>query len=132
MTRTLNNFQPFASLLLRLTLGAALAFHGYQKVVPHGALVHFEQYVHSLGMPAWMGMVSAFTELCGGILLILGLLTRFAAFMVAGNMMVAVVKVTLPHGYAAAEYPLALLAIAIALVFYGAGALALDKRIGFN
>ena len=43
MTRNLNNLQPFGSLLLRLVLGAALAFHGYQKVVPHNALAHFEQ-----------------------------------------------------------------------------------------
>ena len=83
-------------------------------------------------MPPWMGIVSACTELIGGILLILGLLARFAAFMVACNMLVALVKVTLPHGYAASEYPLSLLAIAVALVFYGAGAIALDKRLGWG
>jgi putative oxidoreductase len=69
--------------------------------------------------------------LVGGVLVLLGLLTRFAAFMIACNMLVALVMVNRHHGYAGSEYPLALLVIAIMLLFYGAGTLALDRKIGF-
>ena len=129
---TADGLQSYGPLVLRLVLGAAMAFHGYQKVVPHGALVHHEQFVRTLGLPGWLGIVSAWTEFAGGILLLLGLLTRFAAFMVAGNLLVALVKVTMHHGYGGSEYPLALLAMAIALVLLGGGAWAIDRRIGLS
>ena len=129
---TAGGLQSYGPLVLRLVLGAAMAYHGYQKVVPHGALVHHEQFVRTLGLPGWLGIVSAWTEFAGGILLVLGLLTRFAAFMVAGNMLVALVKVNLHHGYAGAEYSLALFAMAVALVVMGGGALAADRRIGLS
>lgn len=132
MSKSLNKLQPYASLLLRLILGFAMAYAGYQKVFPHGALAHFEQFVHALGLPSWLGIVSAYTELIGGALLILGLLTRVAAFAIAINLAVALVKVNIPHGYAGSEYSLALFGIALALICYGAGALGLDKRIGFS
>ncbi len=132
MSNSLNQLQPYASLLLRLILGVAMILPGYHKVFPHGSLAHFEQMVHSLGMPTWLGAVSAFTELIGGAFLILGLLTRFAAFLVAVNLAVALVTVTMRHGYTTSQYPLALFVIAAALICYGAGALALDQRIGFE
>ncbi len=83
MSNWLNSLQPWGALLLRLVLGASMAIHGYQKVIPHGALNHFSHYVVSLGFPYWLGSVSAFTELVGGILLLFGLLTRIAAFLIA-------------------------------------------------
>jgi len=116
-----------------------MIFHGYSKVIPaslHGntfsALQHHSHFVVSLGAPYWLGYVSALTEFIGGILLILGLLTRFAAFMVACNMLGAILLVTRHHGYSGSEYTLALLVIAVMLLFYGAGTLALDRRIGLS
>jgi len=140
MSRWLNSLQPWGALLLRLVLGAAMVFHGYGKVIPtnglHGspltALEHFSQFVASLGLPPWLGYVSALTEFLGGAFLILGLFTRFAAFMIAINMTVALVTVNLHKGYSASEYTLALIAMALMLLFYGPGALALDRRLGLN
>lgn len=96
------------------------------------ALERHSHYVASLGLPYWLGIVSALTEFVGGILLVLGLLTRFAAFLVAVNMLVAIVMVNRHHGYAGSEYSLALLAIAVMLFFYGAGACAMDRRFGLS
>lgn len=79
-----------------------------------------------------MGYMSALTEFVGGILVLLGLLKRFTAFLIAINMLVALVLVNRHHGYPGSEYTLALLAIAVMLLFYGAGAIALDRRIGFS
>jgi putative oxidoreductase len=138
MVRWLSRFEPWGATLLRLVLGVAMVYHGYAKVVPaHGldgeplsAIEHYSHYVASLGMPAWLGYVSALTEFVGGGLLVLGLLTRFAALMVAGNMLVAMCSVSFHRGYAAAEYPVALFAIAAMLVFVGGGAAAADGRFG--
>ncbi len=59
----------------------------------------------------------------------LGLLTRLAAFMVAIDMLVALITVNRHHGYTGSEYPLALFAIAVMLTFYGPGAVSLDRRL---
>ena len=129
MTKWLNSMQPFGALLMRLALGASMIFHGYSKVIPHGGLSHHAHFVASLGLPYWLGYVSAFTEFAGGILLILGLLTRVASFMVAIDMLVAIIMVNRHHGYAGSEYSLALLVIAIMLTFYGPGTFALDRSL---
>jgi len=139
MSKSLNSLQPWGAFFLRLVLGCAMLFHGYSKVIPssgfHGtntfsALAHHSHYVASLGLPYWLGYVSALTEFFGGLLILLGFLTRFAAFMIACDMLVALITVNRHHGYSGSEYTLALLVIAIMLLFYGAGTLALDRRIG--
>ncbi len=131
MAKWLNNLQPFGALLLRLALGISMIVHSYEKVIPHGALNHYAHYIVSLGMPYWLGYVSAFTEFAGGIILIIGFLTRFAAFMISINMAFAIILVNRHHGYPGSEYSLALFVIAAMLVVYGAGTLALDRKIGF-
>jgi putative oxidoreductase len=132
MTKWLNSLQPFGALLLRLALALSMTVHGYEKVVPHGALHHFAHYVVTLGLPYWLGCISAFTELLGGIFLLLGLLTRFAAALIAINMLVAFATVGIHQGFGIYNYILALAVIAIMLVFYGAGTLAIDRKIGLS
>jgi putative oxidoreductase len=126
--RYLDRLQPLALLVMRLALGAVMVGHGYQKVF-RGGLHHHAQFVASLGMPAWLGYVSAFTEFFGGLLLIVGLFTRLAAFAVCVNMCVAIAKVHFHNGLLGDrgyQFPLALAAIAFALIFFGGGAIALD------
>ena len=139
MSKWLNSLQPLGALLLRIVLGPAMLYHGWDKVVPNGgfhghnifaALDHHARFVVSLGLPYWLGCLSALAEFVGGILLILGLLTRFAAFMVAANMLVAILFVNIHHAYSGSQYSVALFAIAIMLLFYGAGKMALDRKIG--
>jgi putative oxidoreductase len=133
MTRWLNRLQPWGVLFLRLVLGTAMVVHGYPKVVPAGAfhfrnafsaLDHYAHFIGSLGLPPWLGYVSAFTEFIGGICLILGLFTRFFAFLVTINLLVAIAAVCIHRGYGACEYPLALAAIAFMIL--------LDRKIGFS
>jgi putative oxidoreductase len=116
---------------MRLALGVSMAVHGYEKVIPHGALNHHVRYIISLGIPHWLGYVSAYTEFVGGILLIIGLLTRLTAALIAINMLVAFFYVGIHQGFGIYNYILALVALGIMLTFYGAGALALDRKIGF-
>ena len=125
--RYLDRLQPLALLVMRLALGAVMVGHGYHKVF--GGLHHHVQLVTSLGLPGWTAYLSAFTEFFGGMLVLIGLFTRAAAFAICINMSVAIAKVHFhnglmgDHGY---EFPLALAALAFGLVFLGGGAIAFD------
>jgi len=88
--------------------------------------------VGSMGLPAWLGYVSAFTELLGGLLILAGFFTRPAAFAICINLAVAIWKVHLHNGLLGSpdhpgyEFPLAAATIALALIFFGGGPIALD------
>ena len=129
----LDRFQSFGALVLRLVLGIIMVRHGYDKIIPSGALYSFAHMVTRMHLPLWLGYVAAFSEFFGGILLILGLLTRVAALLTAADMGVAIIKIHLhggiigPNSFA---FPLALFAIALMLVFTGCGLLGLDDFAG--
>lgn len=141
MIRTLTKLQPWAVALLRLTLGVSMLVHGWEKLIPAGGLHRshplagfdaFNHFVATLGLPYWLGYVSILTEFLGGLFLIFGLLTRFWAFMIFGNMLVALWTVDRHHGYDGSEYTLALIAMAFMLVVAGSGAVSLDRRLGIS
>jgi putative oxidoreductase len=125
--RYLDRLQPLALFVMRLALGAVMIGHGYHKVF--GGLHQHVQLVTSLGLPAWSAYLSAFTEFFGGLLGLIGLFTRVAAFAICIDLCVAIAKVHLhkglmgPGGY---EFPLALAALAFALIFFGGGPIAFD------
>ena len=126
--RYLDRLQPLALLLLRLTLGVIMIGHGYPKVF--GGMSHHVQSVSALGLPGWLAYLSAAAEFFGGILVIAGLFTRFAALAICINMGVAIGKVHWKNGLLGTggyQFALALEAIAFALVFFGAGPIALDS-----
>ena len=128
--RYLDRVQPLALLVLRATLGVIMVVHGYHKVF--GGLHHHAQMVAGLGLPAWLGYVSSFTELLGGLLIIVGFFTRAAAFAICIDLVVAIWKVhwhnglTGDHGY---EFPLAVATLAFALIFFGSGPISLDHIV---
>jgi putative oxidoreductase len=129
--RYLDKLQPLALLILRLVLGIIMIGHGYPKVF--GGLHHHVQMVSSLGLPGWLAYVSAAAEFLGGILVILGLLTRCAALAITIDLVVAIVKVHWHNGLlgnGGYQFPLALAAIAFALIFLGAGPIALEGLRG--
>jgi putative oxidoreductase len=129
----LNRFQGLGALVMRLVLGIIMVRYGYTKIIPSGALYTFSHTVGRLQLPVWLGYVAAFTEFFGGMLLIVGLLTRIAALGTAIDMAVAILKVHLhgglmgPNSFA---LPLALFAISVMLVFTGCGWMGLDDFVG--
>jgi putative oxidoreductase len=124
--RSLDRLQPLALLVLRVVLGVIMVAHGYPKVF--GGLSHHVQMVSGMGLPGWLAYLSAAAEFFGGILVIAGLLTRCAALAIVIDMAVAIWKVHWKNGLLGQggyQFPLALAAIAFALIFFGSGPWAL-------
>jgi putative oxidoreductase len=118
----LNRLQPLALLVVRLVLGAIMIVHGDHKVF--GGFHHHLEFVGSLGLPRWMAYLSAGTEFCGGIGIVLGLFTRFFSLAFVIEMGVAIWKVHFKNGLTGTggfEFPLALATLGLALLCFGGG-----------
>ena len=126
----LDRLQPLALLALRLVLGIIMIAHGSQKAF--GGMPRFMGWLQSMGIPPVLGYLTVAAEFGGGILLIVGLLTRLAALAVCIDMAVAIAKVHWKNGLMSSggkvgyEFPLACGIIAFALIFLGAGPISLD------
>jgi putative oxidoreductase len=126
--RYLDRLQPLALLVLRLVLGAVMIGHGYGKVF--GGFSRVQGMVTGIGFPAWMAYPLAATEFLGGMLIIVGFLTRFVGLAMLCDMSVAIWKVHWKNGFMGKggfEFPLCVAAIALALIFFGAGPIALES-----
>jgi len=124
----LNRLQPLGLLVMRLALGVIMIAHGWQKIADH--MHGITGMMHQLGLPPFMAYLVVAAEFGGGILVLVGFLTRLAAFAIFIDMLVAILKVHLPHGLFSSnggfEFPLTCGAIAFALIFSGAGPIAID------
>jgi putative oxidoreductase len=129
--------------VLRVVLGLVIFAHGAQKMLGwfggYGFSGTMGFFTKSMKIPAPFAFLAICAEFFGGLGLILGLLTRIAAFGVGVNMLVAIVTVHWEHGLFANwagnqkgegfEYHLLALAIVTAIIARGAGALSLDQVI---
>ncbi|MGZ0067016.1 DoxX family protein [Microbacterium arborescens] len=118
-------------LILRVALGGIFIAHGAQKIFEDSLSATADAFA-GMGVPLApvLGPAVAVLELTGGILLVLGLLTRPIALLLAVTMVVALVLVHLPAGFWAAdggyEYVAVLAAGGVALALTGAGRLSAD------
>ncbi|MFJ2994369.1 DoxX family protein [Pandoraea sp. NPDC087047] len=74
-------------LILRLTLGILLLFHGVSKVI--NGVGFIEGMITSHGLPAFLAYGAYLGEVLAPVLLILGVLTRLGGLLVVANMLVA-------------------------------------------
>ena len=128
---------------LRIVLGVVFFAHGAQKLLGwfggpgfSGTMGMFTGYLH---IPAPLAFLAIAAEFFGGLGLILGFLTRIAAFGIAVNMLVAIATVHHSYGFfmnwtgtqkgEGFEYHLLVLAITAYLIIRGAGALSVDRAI---
>jgi putative oxidoreductase len=126
-------------LFLRLVLGLIFLGHGAQKLFDtfggHG-VAGTTQFMSQLGFhPAkWWAMAAALAEFVGGLLLVLGLLTPLASWLIIAVMLVAITRVHWSKGFWSTqggyEYNLVLTALAVVLGVLGAGAYSLDAVFG--
>lgn len=131
---------PYTELLTRVVVGLFLMPHGAQKLFGmfggYGISGTGQYFGTKLGMePGWLfALLAGLVEFFGGLLLVLGLLTRPAAAAAFVLLMVAVIKVHLPAGFFATaggyEYPLLWALVVLGFVIRGGGPLSLDARLG--
>jgi putative oxidoreductase len=142
MFRKLMETQPRTSLLVaRLLLGAVMFPHGAQKVLGwwggHGLSATIGAFTGPMGIPLVFAWLAIAAEFLGSLGLIVGLLTRVAAFGIAVVMAVATVKVHLANGFfmnwagnqkgEGFEYHILAMAVAAVLMIDGGGKASLDR-----
>jgi putative oxidoreductase len=130
----------YAPLVVRVLVGVIMLVHGWQKL--QGGPSGFGQALAGLGvpLPELMAYVVTFVEIIGGVLLIVGLLSRLAALLLTIDLVVAIllVKVNIgllspPDGSGVgAELELALIAGLLAVLLAGPGRLSVDQVLGYE
>lgn len=124
------NRPDFGKLVLRLTIGLLLLFHGQFKIV-HG-VGWIASMLKAQGIPGFVAYGAYIGEVIAPVLVIIGLLTRPAAFVIAVNLVVATWLVKTGAiwdrtnvGAWALEGEAFYLLSALAILFLGAGRYAL-------
>ncbi len=127
---------------LRLILGIIFLAHGAQKALGWFGGAGFSPtmgFFEGRGIPPVFAFLAIMAEFLGGIGLILGFLSRIAAFGILCNMVVAIVTVHARNGLfmnwngaqrgEGFEYHLLAIAIAITILVDGAGAFSVDRAL---
>ena len=139
MNKLLRSSNDRTLALMRLVLGIIFLGHGGQKALGlwggYGWSGTMHMFTSGLHIPAFFAACAILAEFAGGLLLLAGFLSRLAALGIAIDMMVAILKVHFRNGLLGGpggpgyEFPLALLALAILIVFRGGGAMSVDRAI---
>lgn len=125
-------FTDWPLLIARIVVAAIFLAHGWPKIK------NLKQNAQNFGMMgfrpgAFWGTVVAFTEVFGGLAILLGIATPFAGFGLAIDMLVATLwklkkGMKLINGY---ELDLTLLALCLILAIAGPGIFSLRSYFGF-
>lgn len=117
----MNRYAPYATFVLRLAVGGVFLHHGLQKFHSVPGVTAF---LHGAGIPFATPVAVYLTvvETIGAVCVLLGILTRPVAALMAADMVVAILAVVLPSGRAP-EVEGLLLGGALALVALGDGPL---------
>ena len=136
----LSQLAGLAPLAVRVILGILMIAHGAQKLQAGPA--NFGRDLAGMGvpLPVLTGYVVTFAELIGGILLVVGLLSRLAALLLTVNLTVGLLLVNVgigfltPPGAASpgVELPLAFIAGLLAILLAGPGKPSLDHALGIE
>ncbi len=128
-------------LILRLAVGLTLAAHGGQKLFGWfggGGIGGTAPVLETLGFrPGRLqAFLAGFSEVVGGLLLALGLLTPIGSAIVVAVMFTAAVSAHVPNGFFAHkggyEYTFILAGSALAVAFTGPGAFSIDQVVGIS
>lgn len=143
MRKLLSTSNDFTLTIVRLVLGVVFFIHGAQKMLGWfggygfaGTMGFFTQQLH---IPAVFAFLAICAEFFGGLGLLVGLLSRVAAFGILCNMVVAVLTVHIHNGFfmnwtgqqkgEGYEYHLLALALLLVVIVRGAGAFSIDGAL---
>jgi len=130
--------QSLSALPLRLIAGLLFTAHGGQKLFAWFGGYGLDgtgQWMESIGLaPGYlMALMAGSAEFFGGLLLIIGFLTRPTSLVLAITMIVAIVTVHIDNGLFISnngyEFGLSLLAITVALFIQGGGKHSIDEKV---
>ena len=133
----------FTYTIVRLVLGVVFFAHGAQKMLGwfggYGFSGTMNFFTHMMHIPAPFAFLAICAEFFGGLGLLVGLLSRVAAFGISVNMLVAIFTVHIHNGFFANwtgqqkgegfEYHLLALALLLVVMIKGAGALSIDRAL---
>jgi putative oxidoreductase len=127
-------------LILRIVVGLTFAAHGAQKAFgwwQGSGWAGWHAVVERMGfrpVPLFAA-VSIAAELGGGLALAVGFLTPLAATLLIGQSVVIILKAHWPRGFwnrdNGFEFPLSLVAGAVAVLLIGPGSVSVDDALGF-
>ncbi len=143
MIRLFDTNAGWFGLILRLGLGIVMFPHGMQKLFGWfggpGFAGAYHQFTEGMHIPVAIAVLVILAESLGSIGLIVGCLTRIAAFGILCNMIGAIALVHWRNGFfmnwfgrqsgEGFEYHLLTIAISLALIIAGAGNWSIDKTI---
>ena len=138
----LGTYPSWSRLVVRLALGVVFFAHGAQKVFGwfggHGLKATIQVFQQYLKIPPAATVIAAFIECFGGLAILVGVLARPVAVSLIVVMLVAIAKVHWQNGFFLAtqpgqangwEYNFVLIAMALAMLIGGAGALSIDYAL---
>ena len=130
-------------LLLRLALAFVMFPHGAQKVLGWFGGPGFEKTIGAfsdMGFPIWATVALMVIELFGSVLLAAGYLTRLWAFAMGTAITICMFLNHVEHGFfmnwfgqqkgEGFEFHILVVAIAVALLIGGGGAMSIDRKLG--
>ena len=141
--KLMSTTDDYAITLVRLLFGIVFFAHGAQKALGwfggYGFTGTMGFFTQKLNIPAPFAALAIAAEFLGGLGLLVGLLSRVAAFGIACNMVVAVAMIHIHVGFfvnwygnqkgEGFEFHILAVAIALFIMIKGAGALSLDRAL---
>jgi len=121
----------FAAFLLRVTLGIMYLAHSLVLKLGTFGLAGTAGFFVSVGLPGWLAYVTFAAEAVGGILLVLGVQTRWVVLALSPALFGAIIWVHAGNGWVFTatnggwEYPAFLIVVSVAQFLLGDGAYAL-------
>lgn len=123
----------WVSTLSRVFCGVVFLVHGTPKII---SLEGTQMFFENVGIPGVLALPIAILEFFGGILLLVGLLTRIVAGLFVLEMIAAGLLVQLPRGWdvfeGGVEFNIALILLLLAPILLGAGPLSTDDVVGLR
>ena len=113
---------------LRASIGAIFIVHSLKKFDPS-----WQEWLASIGMPPEMQLPIALAEFIGGILLIVGVLTRVTGSIFAVILLGAIFHIRWENGFFVSkggwEWDLVMLAVVLAIIVAGPGRISISHLV---